>query len=189
MSEQTENQEMSAAQEREVLKSRAEKLGVKLSGNQSNETIRALIRAKQEQLDGGDSAEPSADAAKSKMTLRQMIRERDLALVRIRVTCMDPKKAKWPGETFTVANEYLGTVRKLVPFGEATDNGFHVPLCILKAMQRRRFLQITTRRNEKGVEIPVDRYVKEFAIEILDPLTPAQLADLAKAQLAAGAIE
>ena len=39
---------------------------------------------------------------------------------------LDPKKKDLPGEVVTFANEYLGTVRVFVPFGEQTEDGWHI---------------------------------------------------------------
>lgn len=125
-----------------------------------------------------------------KLTLRNMMIRDNMKLVRIRLTCLDPKKKEWPGEILTVANEHLGTVSKYIPFGEATDNGYHVPYCIYKMLKNRKFLSIRTYKDRSnGNQIKVEqRWANEFAIEVLDPLTPDELAKLAAAQTAAGTI-
>ena len=112
-----------------------------------------------------------------------------MKLIRVRITNMDPKKKDLRGEIMTVANEYLGTVRKFVPFGEDTVEGYHVPKCLLTMMQERKFLRIREIKDRKtGVTRPETAWVREFAIEILDPLTPEELKQLATAQIAAGTV-
>lgn len=124
------------------------------------------------------------------MSLRQYMMKEQLKLVRCRVTNLDPKKKDLPGEIFTVANEYLGTVRKFIPFGEATDGGFHIPQCIFNFMESRKFVSITSKKDRATGQITVsNRDVREFALEIMDPLTDEELRELATAQLAAGSVE
>ena len=108
-----------------------------------------------------------------------------MALVRVRITNLDPKKKDLPGEIITVANQYIGTVRKYVPFGEVTDNGYHVPQCIFKVLDSRRFLNIRTIRDAKSGRIRVEtNYAKEFALEVLPQLTNEELNQLAANQAA-----
>jgi hypothetical protein len=123
-----------------------------------------------------------------KKTLRQQIQAEQLRLVRIRITNMDPKKGDLPGEVITVANEFLGTIRKFVPFGEATDGGYHVPYCIYNVLKKRQFLHIRTRKGPNNTPIVEQNMVREFAIEVLPDLTPAELAKLAATQAASGSL-
>lgn len=124
------------------------------------------------------------------LTLRQHLLAEATKLVRIRISCMDPKKQDLPGEFFTIANEYIGTVRKYVPFGEQTDNGYHVPYCIYEMLKNREFLSIQTSTHPVSKAITTKtRYIKEFAIEVLPPLTTAELKQLAADQSASGRLE
>lgn len=135
-----------------------------------------------------EEQEPVTKKEKVK-SLRQHLKETQMKLVRLRITNMDPKKADLPGEILTVANEYLGTVRVFVPFGEATDDGWHVPYCIYKMMEKRKFLQIRTIKDKRtGVNRPETNWVREFALEVLPPLTQDDLNKLANAQAAAGSV-
>ena len=125
-----------------------------------------------------------------KMNLRQYMVAEQMKLVRVRITNMDPKKKDLHGEVITVANEYLGTVKKFVPFGEATENGYHIPVCILTFLQSRRFLNIRTVKNKAtGTNEVKSTWAKEFGIEILEPLTRKELDNLAVAQIAAGSVQ
>ena len=186
--------------EREHLMAKARMMGVEFSNNIGTETLKERIRNK---LDGikeapaspAVAAKPEVNAlepeapAKDNRTIRQKMYDEQMKLVRLRVTNLDPKKKDLPGEVFTVANEYLGTVRKFVPFGEVTDGGYHVPYVIYQMMKDREFLSIRTRKGRNGQLITDTQYVREFALEILDPLTKTELAQLATAQQAAGSID
>ena len=61
MSEQNQETTVDVKQEREALKARCQLLGIQTQGNQSNETLRALIRAKQDEMDAAArQANPAA---------------------------------------------------------------------------------------------------------------------------------
>ena len=179
--------------ELEVLKQRATLMNIKFSNNISVEKLREKIEAAQVK------DEPLVEAAVNplgekleagvkKMTLGQKIRAEQTRLIRVRIQNLDPKKKDLPGEIITVANEYMGTVRKFVPFGEVTDNGYHIPYCIYEFLKERKFINITTRKGKNGLPDIRATEAREFSIEVLPPLTEAELAQLAQAQIAAGSL-
>lgn len=201
--------------ELDMLKQRATMMGIVFSNNIGLETLKKKIEDKMNdtpetaekaaplvdpalvsfglQPTAGDLANtpPVADEAPVKvLSLRQHLLNEATKLVRIRISCMDPKKQDLPGEFFTVSNQYIGTVRKYVPFGEATDGGYHVPACILEMLKSREFLHIQTVTHPVTKAITTKtRYVKEFAIELLPPLTALELKNLAADQSASGRLE
>lgn len=197
--------------ELDMLKQRATMMNIVFSNNIGLETLKKKIDEKMNEsteteteaaapaplvdpaVKAAEVAEPVvavADAPVKVLSLRQHLMQEATKLIRIRISCMDPKKQDLPGEFFTVSNEYIGTVRKYVPFGESTDGGFHVPACILEMLQTREFLSIrtTTHPVTKAISTKT-RYIKEFAIEILPPLTVAELKQLAADQSASGRLE
>ena len=204
---QTESEDETPAEnakpdELQMLKSRARVMGLKFSNNIGVETLRTMIQKK---MDGEDSTEPTNDVAgtpapplldpsqpapKKKETVRQRVQRENMRLIRVRITNMDPKKKDLPGEVITIANEFLGTVRKYIPFGEVTENGYHVPYCIFKHLKARKFLNIRTYKDRKNNnQIKIDQtWAQEFALEVMDPLTPTELRQLALAQQAAGGL-
>jgi hypothetical protein len=199
-----------APSELEVLKARARTLGVQFSNNIKLETLREKVNAKmaeepgetsdedEDEAPAGDHVEGQDEVAavvaapavrkSEKQLLREKIQEEQLKLVRIRISCLDPKKKDLPGEIVTIGNDFMGTVSKFVPFGEATDNGYHVPYCIYKLLDDRRFLNIRTKK-VNGQEQVSHVMAKEFAIEVLPQLTPAELARLAASQAASGTVD
>lgn len=184
---------------KQMLMQKARIMGISFSNNISEDALAEKINAKL-----NNETPPKEEATSdlnplagdrvgavpaAKKTLRQRIVDEEMAMVRVRVTNMDPKKKDLRGEIMTVANDYLGTVRKFVPFGEDTDEGYHIPKCILTMMQERRFLQIREVRDRKtGIVRPETAWVREFGIEILPPLTEQELKQLATAQIAAGTV-
>lgn len=212
------------AEELEVLKARADMMGIGYSNNIGVETLRKKISDKlngeaasngaddaeqtQEEVDeliqdnlkaqvrvdptdpkAGDQTVRSALAPKFK-DKRQEMHDEYMRLIRCRITNMDPKKKDLQGEIFTVANEMLGTVKKFIPYGEFSDNGYHIPYWLFLEISDRRFLNIRTSKDKASGQIKVQTgWAKEFAIEVLPPLTQEELDNLATAQLAAGSVE
>lgn len=129
------------------------------------------------------------EGQKKALARREKIREAT-KLVRLRITNLNPAKKDLPGEIFTVANGVIGTIRKYIPYGELTDDGYHVPYVIYQQLRDRRFLNIRTKKDPRtGVNRPETSWAKEFALEILDPLTPEELERLRLAQAAAGSVD
>lgn len=210
------NPEVREPTEMEVLKDRARKLGVTFSNNIGLDALRQRVADKQEgKVSAPENEEDLVTAAKEAVktapefaqpiaqvnaltgqdpaapvklkTIRQHLYDEQMKLVRLRITCLDPKKKDLHGELMTVANEYLGTVRKFIPFGEVTDQGYHVPYCLYKMLEARKFLHIQVRTDPRTKKIDIKKtWAREFALEVLDPLTPEELERLASAQIAAG---
>ena len=113
-----------------------------------------------------------------------------MVLVRCRIAHLKPSKRDFRGEIFTIANKYIGTVRKFIPYGEATDNGYHIPKILYEELKSKKFLQVNTRNDRAaGNQIVIDqRWVPEFSIEVLPKLTQDELDKLAASQAAAGGV-
>lgn len=168
-----------------LLKRRADQLGISYSNNIGLETLRERVR--NATSDGEQEPEDKEEAVKKTASRAQLRREAQ-KLIRIRYTNMNPRKKDVPGEIFTVANGVIGTVKKYVPFGEVSENGWHVPYVIYKMMKRRTFTTTVTKRDDKGRPYQTSVERKEFAIEVLDPLTKEELEQLAKDQRASGRV-
>lgn len=188
-----------AENELTLLKDRAKLMGIKFSNNIRIESLREKIAAK---IAGEEvpAEEPmnkvnplaavgvaqEAPAVKQ-LTLREALIKDQMKLVRLRIQNLDPRKKDLPGEVLCVANEYLGTVKKYIPYGEASDEGYHVPYCIYVELESRRFQNVRTYTDKATGQIRIDSsWAREFSLEILPPLTKAELTQLASAQAAAG---
>lgn len=186
--------------ELDMLKARAKLMGISFSPNLKDpEVLKAKIAAKvnEEEPKEGVASTVSPELTNTTPVTKAMtadekrraMRDENLKLIRLRITNMDPKKKDLPGEIFAVGNDVMGVVRKFIPYGEQTDNGYHVPYILYKAMLKRRFLDIKVTKNSKGQEQVIQRWVKEFALDVLPPLTPAEIAKLAANQAAAGGVD
>lgn len=152
--------------------------------------IQPLARASVDPSAGTKLGQATSTKAGRTPTLRQHLYNEQMKLVRVRIQNLDPKKADLNGEVIAVGNKHLGTVKMFVPYGEVTDDGWHLPYIIYKELERRRFLSIRTVKDPRTKQPVVKKgWAKEFAIEVLPPLTATELKQLATAQAAAGSIE
>jgi hypothetical protein len=173
------------------LRENAKLLNVTLPPNASIPTMVQILSDAKAQIlnDLSPEQEAAADAARppSELETRRQLRLENTKLVRVRISCLNPNKSGLPGEIFTVHNDIVGTVKKFVPYNEAGDS-YHVPFMLLKFLKRKKFLQIKDPpKGSRGA--PTTKMVPEFALEILEPLTQRELAELAKAQGAAESAE
>lgn len=170
-----------------LLKRQARAMGIPFSNNIGVETLRAKIKAvmegeaEKEKTLEDQAAEALQKKPVKKLSLRDRLRRENLALVRVRVTNLDPKERDLPGEIFTVANEYVGTVRKYVHFNVP----WHVPKCIYKMMRNAKFLNIRVYK-QAGREIVETSWAPKYSIEVLPQLTKEELQKLAVAQRSKG---
>lgn len=189
-----------AVTELSLLKDRARLMGITFSNNIGLEALKMKVHNKQENIPDEEPEEENVavkqyfseqlnaiSPMKQPASLREMLLEENMRLVRIRITNMDPKKKDLPGEIFTVANEHIGTVRKYIPYGEASEGGYHVPYILYKRLLNRKFLHIRTFKRAGQIHTETS-WVREFSIELLDPLTPKEIQQLATTQAAAGNI-
>ena len=173
------------------LKRKADLLGVTYSNNIGIDSLRTRIAEAQAENKPDDETEAvAAPKLTSKMAIRQKQRAEQLKLVRCRIVNMNPNKSEITGEFVTVRTKYLGTVSKMIPFGDETDNGYHIPYILYKELKSRQFLQTKVKKSKNGQQrLPVSRWVNEFSIEVLEPLTPEELKKLAAQQAASAGIE
>lgn len=163
--------EIQATDELATLKARADMLGVKYHPSISLEKLREKVNA---------SLAPEQKEVAAPVVDRAELQRKASELVRIRVTCMNPAKKEWEGEIFTVGNSVVGTFKKYVPFN--ADEGWHVPRIIYEQIKARECQIFVTVKGPRGNTTRQGKLIKEFAIEVLDPLTEEELRDLAQRQ-------
>jgi hypothetical protein len=186
---------LSPAMELNMLKERAKTIGLRFAPKIGLDALRAKVTAA---LNGEAAKEdeevaeavaapkkPKLTAAEAHAKMRSDMQKDQMRLIRLRIMNLNPSKKDLQGEIFTVANKILGTVRKFIPYGEVTDAGYHVPFILYQQMKDREFLQVKSSQNSKGEQNITQRWAKEFALEVLDPLKPADIAKLANSQAAA----
>lgn len=173
-----------------MLKQQAKTLGIEHSNNIGIDTLREKIKKVLESsLDSIPEVKENDSITKkiAKKSFRQAMFDEEMKLIRCKITNLNPQKKNSPGEIFTFANGFLGTVRKFIPYGDVTEVGYHIPNCIFKQLQERKYLQIRVLKVNGREEIKTD-WVREFSLEIMPPLTSEEITQLANAQIASGRV-
>jgi len=186
---QNQNGDLPEIDELTVLKQRAQLMGIPFHPSIKLEKLREKVNAAmaadtgaEDPSDGEDVPVGSVGAESHKESPSEYRARRiqeATALVRIRVTCMNPNKREWQGEIFTVGNAIVGTHRKYVPFN---GEPWHVPNIIYKQLLDRQCQVFHTVPDGRGGKMRRGKLIKEFAIEVLPALTEAELKDLAQRQ-------
>lgn len=170
--------QVTPAQALEALKARADVMGIKyhpsISFDKLSEKVTAALEGKKE--DDEEVVKTSDKANETVMQKRKRLFDEAMALVRVRVVCMDPAKSEYEGETFTIGNSIIPTYTKYVPFNN--DEGWHIPKIMLDNLKERQTqVFVTERRNGKEVKVP--KLIRTYAIEVLPPLTEEERKELA----------
>ena len=188
MSNEIQEQEVDVVEEvqseLDKLRHRATMLGIEYHPRTSAETLRKKIS------DALATDEEATPAPTTKHDAREQMIKDNMRLVRLRITCMNPDKKDLPGEVITVANEIIGEASKFIPYGKESDEGYHVPYFIYKFLKTCKYQSIRREKDRRtGRTITTSKELPEYNLEILPPLTPKELNDLAQAQIAAGSLD
>lgn len=177
-----------------TLKARADMLGISYHPSIGVEKLKAKIEAKlsdaPEETDEPEvkpQVQAPGVAVETEGQKRQRLRKQAAELVRIRVTCMNPAKREWEGEIITAGNSAVGTFKKYIPFN--ADEGWHVPRIIYNQLVERECQVFVTTKDGRGNSVRRGKPIKEFAIEVLPPLTQEELDELARRQAMAKSID
>lgn len=178
-----------------LLKEQAVTLGIKV-GNSGVETLRKKIAEKlsgetEEEEDEEEEVVTKKAKVETKAArearLRVELRKEKMRLMRVKIYNLDPNKRDLHGELITVGNRFLGTVTKMIPFGEATENGYHIPKVLYDSLKRRQFNEIKTKTVNGQIQVST-RWVPEYNLVDLPPLTPEELEELKLNQAAAARV-
>lgn len=108
------------------------------------------------------------------------------ALIRVNISVMNPVMKEWEGEIITGGNSLVGSIKKFVHFN--TVDGYHIPRVIYNILRDRECQIFYTAKDDRGNKVRRAKSIKEFAIEVLEPLTQEELNELAASQAARGSI-
>ena len=189
LNEENQDAEVIVQDELDALKARANLLGVKFHPSISLEKLREKVNAAVTSEGEAEEA-PNTPSETKEETIgekRKRLKTEALKLVRIRLTCLNPAKKEWEGEIITVGNSLIGSVKKFVPFN--ADDGWHVPHVIYQHLKERQCQIFQTATDARGNKVRKGKLIKEFAIEVLPPLTKEELEELARRQAMAKAID
>jgi len=177
--------------EKASLQARLKQMNVKFHPNAGVDKLKELLASTLagDTPDASTPDEGKDEGAEVELTTAQKrlkLKKEALALVRVRITCMNPAKKDWEGEFFTIGNSFIG-IKRYVPFN--AEDGWHVERILLNALKERKYQAFIKKKNKGGTSTVVTKLVPEFAIEILEPLTEDELKELAQQQAMAGSID
>lgn len=162
------------------LKEQATSLGITYSPNIGIETLKKKIEDKLGKSEVSES-KPSTSTATSAPSVSDLKADA-LALVRIKLTNLDPNDRDLKSETFTMVNRVVGKISRTIPFNRV----WHVEKCLLDSIMDTKFI-IANQSDDESV--PEKAFVSKYHVEILSPLTEKELRELAKEQAAGNRID
>lgn len=110
---------------------------------------------------------------------KNRLRREAMALVRVRVSCMDPQKKNLKGELICVSNRNFGSIQRFVPF----NREWHIEKVLYDVLMEKEYMVFDrTKTGRAGIETVEPRNVPAFNIQVLPPLTKTELKDLAQRQ-------
>ena len=175
--------------ELETLKAQADVMGIRYGENIGVETLRKRIADRLGNSDTKDAEEEESTENASKPVSKtpdiKAIRDDALRLIRVRVVPMDSNKRDYHGDVFSAGNNAVPTVKRYIPFNEIT----HIENILYKQLKAKKYLYFVSKKHPNGVESRESRSANAYNIEVLPPLTPAELEELKKSQLMRGSID
>ena len=119
--------------------------------------------------------------------LKLKAKQRAERLIRCIITNRNPLKQSWEGEIIAVSNDLIGMQRKFVPF--SLEEGYHLPQIIVDTLKDKECTVFVNSKTKNGEKVKIGKLIKEYAIEILPPLTEKELEELGRQQAARGSID
>lgn len=163
--------------ELELLKEKADELGLEYKSNVSAKTLTKLIKEFEEQ-----------DAQDDGLTENERIQravDEATKLIRVIITPMDSAKRDYQGDLFSAGNAVVPTLTKYIPYGVE----WHVPQIILNTIKEKTMIKFVAKKDERGREYREYQETKAYAVQELPQLTKEELEELAKSQELRQAIE
>lgn len=186
LDQEEEEQDLKQPSRLESLKAKADKLGIKYKSNISETALAKKIdsvlsdestaKDESDEVDESEQDDEEEEAPKPKKLDKASERKRSQKLVRVIVRPLDPRRTQLDGELVMTGNSAIGTTGKFVPFN--VEAGFHIPEIIYNTLKDRTFTEFYTVQDKDGNEHTKSRQKKAFIIEVLDPLTEAEIQEI-----------
>jgi len=157
----------------------------KVRTDEYKEDPNSAIPPKKDSL--SESTEASRAAKAKHLAAMQTPEKLAMKLVRIVVTPNDPAMVNYPGLIFSIGASGLNNgrmIKKFVPFNN--EEGWHVPQIILNQIEHGQMQKFKTVTRANGEKVLEPYLTKKFNVRILDPLTRAELEQVAAANKIAG---
>lgn len=158
----------------DLLKEQLDARGVKYKSNASKATLEKLLQKADEEDDKEDANQ----------ALKKLYDEK-MKLVHVIITPNDPIKQQIGQEYFGAGNSVLGTVARIVPFGE----NWLIEQMLLDSIKEKKTQVFISKRNSKGEEYIESKNIPAYQVNILPLPSKEELDELAKLQQARGKVD
>lgn len=176
-----ENQDVTVEKsERDLLKDKADLLGISYASNISTDKLRELVNKANEPLEVTEPKQEKASANTTNEVDPVAIRLELTKKVRVLITCNDPLMKDYDTTPYySFSNSTLTLPSITVPLGVE----WHIPNAYVGMLQAMECKIPVKSKDEKGRPITIRRTVKKYNVNILPPLTPKELEELKQAQI------
>ena len=176
-----ENQDVTVEKsERDLLKDKADLLGISYASNISTDKLRELVNKANEPLEVTEPKQEKASANTTNEVDPVAIRLELTKKVRVLITCNDPLMKDYDTTPYySFSNSTLTLPSITVPLGVE----WHIPNAYVGMLQAMECKIPVKSKDEKGRPITIRRTVKKYNVNVLPPLTPKELEELKQAQI------
>lgn len=158
----------------ELLREQLDERGILYKANATKSTLEKLLQK-------ADEAEELED----ENTKLKKLQDEALKLVHVIISPNDPLKQQMTQEYFGTGNLVLGTIARVIPFGE----NWLVEQALLNTIKEKQYQMHIVKRNAKGEEYTESKLVPAYQITELPLPTKAEIEELARTQQARATVE
>lgn len=158
----------------ELLREQLYERGILYKANATKATLEKLLQK-------ADEAEELED----ENTKLKKLQDEALKLVHVIISPNDPLKQQMTQEYFGTGNLVLGTIARVIPFGE----NWLVEQALLNTIKEKQYQMHIVKRNAKGEEYTESKLVPAYQITELPLPTKAEIEELARTQQARATVE
>lgn len=158
----------------ELLREQLDERGILYKANATKSTLEKLLQK-------ADEAEELED----ENTKLKKLQDEALKLVHVIISPNDPLKQQMTQEYFGTGNLVLGTIARVIPFGE----NWLVEQALLNTIKEKQYQMHIVKRNATGEEYTESKLVPAYQITELPLPTKAEIEELARTQQARATVE
>lgn len=162
---------------RELLKEKADLLGVEYKNNVTDAKLQEMIEAKQGKAVEAEVVKTDAEIV-AEATAEQ--RKRLTKLVRCVITCMDPKMKDWDTTPpLSLSNSILTVDKMVIPLNVE----WHVPQWYYEMLKDQMCTISVKGKDLKGRPTTIQKEIKKYGFQMLEPLTIEEIQELKTMQI------
>lgn len=182
----TEFNEDDVPTELELLKKRADDMGLKYHHKIGKDKLKKMVNEALENEPEEAEVVAHNPLTETKHARHSRLRKDARRLIRCNIVCNNPNKKGYDGEYFTAGNSVVGLLTKFAKYN--TTEGYHIPNVIYKYLLTKQCQIFQTASDKRGNKTRKGKLINEFNIQVLDNLTKKELIELARRQSAAGTV-